>query len=283
MDTFFLFISGHRTVLAITWLILLLAWESAVPFFSFFAQRNQARLKHGVYNLLVGLPSALLPVLGFVGLLAEIAAWTERNHFGLLNALPLPGWGHALGALLILDLFTYFWHRANHRIPFLWRFHRVHHADASMDVTTASRFHVGEIVMSSALRAPLIVLSGIQLWELAVFETAMLLVVQFHHANIGVGPTLDQWLRTFIATPAMHKVHHSRLRPETDSNFTAFLSVWDRLFRTFRLRHDPHTIDFGLDEFDVPEHRTLAGLYKMPLGPTPSLPAAPEPQTGGVL
>ena len=269
MDTFFLFISKYRTPLTIGWLVLLLAWESAAPFFDFFRQKGRARLKHGILNLLVGAPSALLPALGFVSVLSAIAAWTERHSFGLLNALSLSKWAHALGGVLILDVFTYFWHRANHRVPFLWRFHRVHHADPHMDVTTATRFHVGEIAMSSVLRMPLLFLTGIQLWELALFETSMLLVVQFHHANIGVGPRLDRWLRSFIVTQAMHKVHHSRLRTETDSNFTACLSIWDRLFGTFRLRDDPHTIDFGLDEFDAAEHRTLRGLYRIPLANAP--------------
>ncbi|MDQ3624698.1 MAG: sterol desaturase family protein [Verrucomicrobiota bacterium] len=251
MDTFFLFISTYRTPLTIGWLVALLAWEAVAPFFGFFRKRGKERFLHCVRNLLVGAPSALLPALGFAGLLATIGAWTEQHDFGLLHLLELPTWAHALGALLILDVFTYFWHRANHRVPFLWRFHRVHHADEKMDATTSARFHVGEIVMSSILRVPLLFLTGIQLWELAIFETAMLLVVQFHHANIGVGARLDRWLRLFIVTPAMHKVHHSRLRPETDSNFTAFLSVWDRLFRTFRLRDDPRTIQFGLDEFET--------------------------------
>ena len=277
MDSSFLFLSDNRTPLTIGWLVALLAWESFAPFFDFFRHRGQERVRHGLRNFLVAAPSALLPSLGFIALLTTIAAWTGRHDFGLLNWLPLPPWAHALGALLALDLFTYFWHRANHRVPFLWRFHRVHHADARMDVTTASRFHIGEIVMSSIIRVPLLFLTGIQLWELALFETAMLLVVQFHHANIGVGARLDRALRLFIATPAMHKVHHSRLQPETDSNFTAFLSVWDRLFRSFRLRDDPRTINFGLEDFDAPQHHTLAGIYKIPLVRTPRPVASPEP------
>jgi sterol desaturase/sphingolipid hydroxylase (fatty acid hydroxylase superfamily) len=276
VDSFFLFLSTYRTPLTVCWLVVLLLWESAAPFFGFFRRERKSRLKHGVLNMLVGAPSALLPALGFIGLLAAISTWTANNNFGLLNALPLPAWLHALGALLLLDVFTYFWHRVNHCVPFLWRFHRVHHADEKMDATTASRFHLGEIVLSSLLRVPLLFLTGIRLWELALFETAMLLVVQFHHANIGVGAQLDRWLRLLIVTPAMHKVHHSRLRPETDSNFTAFLSIWDRLFRTFRLRDDPHTIELGLDEFDAPEHRTLLGLYKIPLA-NPSRPPMAEP------
>src|SRR5688500_9304600 len=128
MDSFFLFLSKYRTPLTIGWLVVLIVWESGAPFFGFFRQHGKERLLHGMRNMLVGAPSALLPALGFVGVLAAIGAWTERHDFGLLNLLPLPLWAHALGALLILDLFTYFWHRANHRVPFLWRFHRVHHA-----------------------------------------------------------------------------------------------------------------------------------------------------------
>jgi sterol desaturase/sphingolipid hydroxylase (fatty acid hydroxylase superfamily) len=265
MDAFFLYLSHTRMPVTIGWLVALLVWESAAPFFGFFQRRGTERLAHGVKNLLVGAASAIFPALGFVSLLAAVTAWTEARDFGLLNVLPVAAFAHALGALLILDVFTYWWHWANHRVPFLWRFHRVHHADFKMDVTTANRFHVGEIAMSSLLRVPLLWLTGIQLSELALFETAMLLVVQFHHANIGVGPRLDKLLRLVIVTPAMHKVHHSRFQPETDSNFTALLSVWDRLFRSFRLRDDPHTIEFGLDDFAAPEHQTLRGLYAIPL------------------
>ena len=164
-----------------------------------------------------------------------------------------------------MDGWTYGWHRLNHRVPFLWRFHRAHHSDAQMDVTTASRFHIGEILFSNCLRIPLILLLGIQLWELVLYETALLAVIQFHHANVGVPPRLDQLLRCFIVTPAMHKVHHSRWQPETDSNYSSLLSIWDRLFRSFRLRDDPRTIQFGLDEFARPENQTLAGILKTPL------------------
>jgi sterol desaturase/sphingolipid hydroxylase (fatty acid hydroxylase superfamily) len=134
-----------------------------------------------------------------------------------------------------------------------------------MDVSTAGRFHVGEIVFSSLLRIPLILLLGVYAWELLLYETVMFAVVQFHHANIGVPPVLDRALRTVIVTPAMHKVHHSRLQVETDSNYSALFSFWDRLARSFKLRPDPRTIDFGLDEFDEPRHETLPGLLRMPL------------------
>lgn len=264
MDTIFLSISKIRTPLIVGWLVLLLVWESAAPFLGFFRSHARDRFWHGLKNVLLGLASAIFPALGFISLLAWLAHWTEARQFGLLNFFAMPIWLHAACAVLLLDVWTYGWHRANHRIPFLWRFHRVHHADAQMDVTTASRFHIGEIAMSSALRIPLLLLVGFKMWELAVFETVMLLVVQFHHANIGLPASLDRWLRVFIVTPAMHKVHHSELQFETDSNYTALFSIWDRLFRSFKLRADPATIRFGLREFAAPSDKTFAGMLRMP-------------------
>ncbi len=258
-----------QAIAAIAGLVLFAAWESFRPFFDFFRSKGRARGVHILKNLLLGALNSLVIALLFVGLWVWASTWAEDNGFGLLNwiesTLETPGWVHAIGAILLLDLWTYVWHRMNHRIRFLWRFHRVHHADTRMDVSTASRFHVGEIILSSALRIPLIVLLGVYVWELLLYETLMFAIVQFHHANVGVPSSLDRAMRTILVTPAMHKVHHSRLQPETDSNYSAFFSFWDRLARTFRLREDPHTISFGLDEFDDPQFESVKGLMTMPL------------------
>ncbi len=249
-------------------LVLFMVWESLRPFFDFFRAAPRSRGVHIVKNLVLGAINSVIIAFVFVAAWVSASVWAEANDIGLLNQLALlglPAWGHAVGAVFLFDAWTYAWHRMNHRIPLLWRFHRVHHSDARMDVSTAGRFHVGEIVFSSVLRIPLIVLLGVYAWELLLYETIMFAVVQFHHANIGVPPRLDQVLRAIIVTPAMHKVHHSRFQPETDSNYSALFSVWDRLARTFRLRPDPHDIDFGLEEFDDPRHETLGGLLRMPL------------------
>ena len=138
-------------------------------------------------------------------------------------------------------------------------------------------------VLSSVLRVPVIALLGIQLWELALYELAMFTVVQLHHANIALPARLDRVLRTVIVTPFMHKVHHSRWQPETDSNYSSLFSFWDRLFRSFRLRDDPGTLQFGLQEFDGQENHTLTGLLATPLkqvqrttGPAPEPGDAPK-------
>lgn len=243
-------------------LALLLAWESVAPFFSFY--RDGGRLRHGAKNLALGLVNGIVIALVFSGLWITVALWAESAGFGLLHHLDLPGWLRLLVAVLLLDLWTYFWHRINHRIPFLWRWHRVHHSDPSMDVTTANRFHPGEIVLSSLLRIPLIALIGVRLEELVVYELALFAVVQFHHANVSVGARCDRILSWFIVTPFMHKVHHSRWQPETDSNYASLLSIWDRVFRSFRHRDHPEEIHLGLEEFDDARSQSLGGLVRMP-------------------
>lgn len=258
-------LSQWRSISALSLLVILLAWESLAPFFSYFAGSTGERMRHGLKNLALGVVNSLLTGLGFVALWWTTAQWAQAHGFGLLNWLPMPGWARLAGAFLVFDAWMYWWHRLNHRVPFLWRFHRTHHSDPKMDVTTANRFHIGEIALSSVLRVPVIALLGLQLWELALYELAMFTVVQLHHANVAFPAWLDRALRVVIVTPFMHKVHHSRWQPETDSNYSSLFSFWDRLFRSFRVRDDPRTLRFGLDEFSQPEDHTLTGLLATPL------------------
>ena len=252
-------------------LALLLLWEHAHPFFAFFRKDPKERGKHALRNLLLGGLNAVVISVIFVGLWGAAAIGAERQGIGLLHwlesALGLPLWAHALGAILLLDAWMYVWHRINHVIPFLWRFHRVHHHDPNMDVTTASRFHVGEVAISSFLRIGVIVLFGVYLWELVLYETVMFAVVQFHHANIRLPDRMDRALRAVIVTPNMHKVHHSRWQPETDSNYSSLFSFWDRIGRSFRLRDDPSTLEFGLDGWDDAEEQQIMGMLWAPLKP----------------
>ena len=258
-----------QVIVAVSGLILLLFFESTHPFFDFFKGSTKQRGVHFFSNLALGALNALINSVLFVGLWFWAATWATNNQFGILNwtaqLIPdLPTWVHLVFAILFFDGWMYLWHRMNHSIPFLWRFHRVHHSDPNMDVSTATRFHAGEIIISSMLRVPVILLFGIQIWELFIYELLVLIVVQFHHANIGLPVKMDKILRWFIVTPHMHKVHHSRWQPETDSNFSTIFSFWDRIWKTFRL-HDPlRTIKLGLDEFDNEEDQKVKGLFKMP-------------------
>ena len=257
--------SQVRLAASVALLVALLAWESFAPFFQFFTGMAGERARHAWRNLVLGLLNVVLNASVFVGLWWTAAAWAEAHRFGLLHWLAWPAWARLIGAFLLLDGWMYAWHRLNHRLPFLWRFHRVHHSDQKMDVTTANRFHLGEITLSGLLRVPVIALTGVQLWELALYETAMFSVVQLHHANISVSVPVDRVLRLFIVTPFLHKVHHSHWQPETDSNYSSLFSFWDRLFQSFRLHPAPHSLRLGLDELSAPEHQTLRGLLTTPV------------------
>ena len=244
-------------LLAVFW-----GWESLRPFFG----PRLGRYRHAGHNLAIALFNAV--VLGFTFGLANfaVAAWSEQNQFGLLNLVDPSGPIRFMLALVLLDGWMYVWHRANHALPVLWRFHRMHHSERQMDVTTATRFHLGEHIGGAILRLGLIPLLGLQIWNLVAYDALVLAITQFHHADISIGRG-DRWLRLFIVTPFMHKVHHSDQQPETDSNYSTVLSVWDRLAGTFRMRSDPKTLVFGLSVFKEPQWQTWWGMLKTPFVP----------------
>jgi sterol desaturase/sphingolipid hydroxylase (fatty acid hydroxylase superfamily) len=131
---------------------------------------------------------------------------------------------------LLLDLWIYWWHRANHELPFLWRFHEVHHLDGFLDASSALRFHFGEVFLSSLVRAGVIFLLDVPLTSVVVFETAVAVVAMFQHSNVALPARLESGLSRVIVTPSIHWIHHHAVRADTDSNYAAILSIWDRLF-----------------------------------------------------
>lgn len=236
--------------LAVGVIVLLLAWETAQPYLRLFAHNRRGWLRrgrHALLNLAIGTLNALLTGLIFASIWLVATAWAAQHDVGLLHWIPLPAWLAWLLTVLLLDVWTYAWHRLSHVIPFFWRFHKLHHSDRAMDVTTASRFHTVEILLSSVLRVPVLVGIGCGIEQLALYELVLFAVVQFQHANIGLPEPLDRALRAVIVTPALHKVHHSVVRAECDSNFSSLLTWWDRLFRTLRISRDPKSIRFGVD------------------------------------
>ena len=144
----------------------------------------------------------------------------------------VPPWSWLLLDLLLLDLWIYWWHRASHRIGFLWRFHRVHHLDRWLDVTSAVRFHFGEVILSALARAVFIVLFAIPISSVIVFESLVLIFTAFHHSNLRLSPCLEYGLSLLIITPSIHWVHHHVRQSDTDSNYGTLCSFWDRLFRS---------------------------------------------------
>ncbi len=161
-----------------------------------------------------------------------------------------PGWWQGLVGLpldlLLLDMAIYGWHVANHRVAVLWRFHEVHHLDEFLDVTSAVRFHFGEVMLSALARGCLIILMDVPFSSVLIFEMLVLLAAIFHHSNLSLPVWLERPLSWLVVTPSIHWVHHHAVRAHTDSNYATILSVWDRLFRTRSTWQRRHGMKIGV-------------------------------------
>jgi sterol desaturase/sphingolipid hydroxylase (fatty acid hydroxylase superfamily) len=178
--------------------------------------------------LTLRLMAVALPLLA-VGAALDAGA----RGWGLFNRLDWPAWLEILLAILILDLAIWAQHLVTHKVPVLWRLHRVHHADVDLDVTTAIRFHPIEIALSMLLKIGLVYLLGVAAVAVVLFEVMLNGMAMFNHANLNLPPRVDAMLRLLVVTPDMHRVHHSVNRSEHDTNYGFSLSVWDRLFGTY--------------------------------------------------
>jgi sterol desaturase/sphingolipid hydroxylase (fatty acid hydroxylase superfamily) len=204
----------------------------------------------------------LLPTLA-----VPFAYWAEERRLGLLHWISLPYALKFLLAFVWLDLVVYAQHRLFHRVPALWRLHRVHHADLDLDASSGVRFHPGEIVLSTLIKCAAIALGGAHFLAVAVFEIALNASSILSHAAVDLGP-LDAPLRRLVVTPDYHRVHHSVERDETDSNFAFLISVWDRLFGTYRARpRGEHAVlPLGLPGLRDPrECASLKAMLALPL------------------
>lgn len=211
--------------------------------------------------------NSLLLRLLFPTAAAGMAAYSEQEKLGLFNQLAVAHWIVVVICIIALDMVIYWQHVMFHRFPLLWRLHKVHHADLDYDVTTGSRFHPIEIVLSMLIKFATILILGIPMVAVILFEIILNAMAMFNHSNIRLPHTWDALLRKLIVTPDMHRVHHSRITTETHSNFGFNLSVWDRLFATYRAQpsagHDH--IAIGLPNYDNPtEVVALKGLLIMP-------------------
>ena len=243
-------------VLTVLWL-----FESIRPMFSL----GLKRVRHDFNNIALGIMNAVLAGFIFSSLMFMVTTWAMENDVGLLHYLDLQPAVELLIGLLIFDCWQYWWHRLNHRIEFFWRFHAVHHSDAAMDASSALRFHSVEILYSSAARVLILPLIGLSIQQLMVYELILLPIILFQHSNIALPERIDKVLRVLIVTPRIHWVHHSSIKQETDSNYASLLSVWDRLFGSFRLRDNPQEIIFGLGaKFDASEWNSVVGMLKQP-------------------
>jgi sterol desaturase/sphingolipid hydroxylase (fatty acid hydroxylase superfamily) len=240
----------------------LAAWESASPRRRLNLERHW-RWPHNLALVVVGtlLLRAVFP-LAAVG----AAALAAQAGWGLMNRLPVGGVTAFVLTLLLLDLAIWAQHRLFHRVPLLWRLHRMHHADLDLDVTSGLRFHPLELALSMLLKIGLALLLGAPPLAVLAFEVLLNASSMFNHANVALSPRVDAWLRWLVVTPDMHRVHHSWDPRETDTNFGFNLSCWDRLFGSYlaqpRLGHQGMTI--GLHEFRDPGELRLDRMLRQP-------------------
>jgi sterol desaturase/sphingolipid hydroxylase (fatty acid hydroxylase superfamily) len=203
----------------------------------------------------------LLPITAIGAALAA-----EQRGSGLLNRFPLPGAIALVIAVIALDLAIYLQHRVFHALPLLWRIHRTHHADLDFDVTTGLRFHPLEIVISMLIKIGVVLAIGASAMAVLAFEVLLNATSMFNHGDVGIPEATDRWLRWILVTPDMHRVHHSIVRVETNSNFGFNLPWWDHLMRTYRAQpaagHFGMTI--GIDQFRSSEELNLMPLLTQP-------------------
>ena len=225
------------------------------------------RLQRWTSNISLLVLNSLLLRLLFPAAAVGIAYTAAEAGWGLFNQVNLPYWLEVILAVLLLDLAIYLQHLLMHRVPLLWRLHRVHHADLDIDLTTGSRFHTLEILVSMLIKAAVIFILGPALLAVLIFEALLSGMALFNHANVRLPGTIDRLLRLLLITPDVHRVHHSILRHETNSNYGFNLSIWDRAFGTYIAQpeegHSAMTI--GIPEFRDPRQvDRLRGMLALP-------------------
>ena len=221
-------------------------------------ERSRGRGHRWFTNLGIAVVGTLAVRLVFPVAAVGIAVIAEGRGWGLFNTIAWPGWLEGLIAFLVLDFAIYVQHVASHKIPILWRLHRVHHADPEIDVTTGIRFHPVEIVLSMGYKVLVVIALGAPAAAVFVFEVVLNGCALFNHANVRIPKGIDAIVRLLIVTPDMHRVHHSTIGRETDSNYGFNLSVWDRLFATYIAQPERGHLGMtiGLAQFpgDPPTH-----------------------------
>jgi sterol desaturase/sphingolipid hydroxylase (fatty acid hydroxylase superfamily) len=195
---------------------------------------------------------------------APLADYATRRRWGLLNRLRLPRWLRLPLGLALMDYTLYVWHVLNHKVPFLWRFHRPHHADLDLSATTALRFHFGELALSVPWRAFQVLAIGVDARELKLWQQATILSILFHHSNLRLPRALDRAIAAFAMTPRLHGIHHSTREDERNSNWSSGMTVWDRLHGTLRTGVPQGAITIGVPELRDPAELTFGKSLALP-------------------
>jgi sterol desaturase/sphingolipid hydroxylase (fatty acid hydroxylase superfamily) len=191
-----------------------------------------------------------------------VARWAAEARVGVLNVVPASRWLSIPATIVTLDLVSYLWHRANHRLPLLWRFHQVHHSDPTFTASTGVRFHPGELLLSLPIRLTAVVLVGASAEAVVLFEIVFGIVNLLEHGDISLPLRFERLIGRVFITPALHRRHHTKLGPERDTNFGTIFATWDRLFSTRADNDSATAIETGLPGLDA---LSLPRVFVLPL------------------
>ncbi|MCM0082830.1 sterol desaturase family protein [Geomonas sp. Red32] len=230
---------------------------------------RQEKLARDVRNGAIALLAGTTVSLAEKPVVTRLTLAVEGKQLGLLKLVRLPVAAEVILSVLLLDYTLFIWHYLTHKVPFLWRFHKAHHADLDLDASTALRFHSGELILSVPWRAAQIALLGISPFSLALWQTLTLLAIMFHHSNLRLPLPVERLLCRLIVTPRMHGIHHSIVRAETDSNWSTIFSWPDYLHGTIRLNVPQDGLTLGVPDCQDPRQVTLGEMLALPFRPAP--------------
>lgn len=256
-------------------------WEAVLRLTSFFfvlivmtgAERfwpkrtwREARARHWLRNISLLLLNTVVLRLTLGAAAVSAAYFAQTQNWGILNLVNLPFWAGLIIALIALDCLIYWQHRLFHVVPILWRLHQVHHADVDLDATTGLRFHPFEILLSMLIKVCVVVIFGFDPVAVVVFEILLNASSMFNHSNVSLSLKVDALLRRVIVTPDMHRIHHSVLMSESNSNYGFFMSIWDKLFHSYTPapQNGHRDMLLGLSYAQKADNWTLKALLMMP-------------------
>ena len=249
---------GSPLIAALFAILLFLQWRFPLRRQHFGMMRRIAR------NLLFSAPSHVVLRLAALPVPLAMAAWAEGRQIGLLHWLALPAWANASATFLLMDYAYWWWHWANHMVPFFWRFHNVHHTDLEMDASTASRFHFGEMLLSTAFLSLAVIGFGLRPNFFLAFFIAFECATLFHHSNWRLPIWFERFLNHVLVTPRMHGIHHSIVQRETNSNWGTIFCWWDKFHHTLRRDVPPDEITIGVAAYREEEELTIGRLLLLP-------------------
>ncbi len=238
---------------------------------------REPKVRRQVRNLAV----AALGGVAAGGLERPLATWLARRvaerRQGLVQQLPLPEWGRDVLAVVLMDYTLFAWHVLTHEVPWLWRFHRVHHADLDLDASTAVRFHFAELALSVPWRLAQVRLLGVSPRAFEAWQQLLMPSILFHHSNVRLPQGLERVLSWAVMTPRLHGIHHSVVREESSSNWSSGLTLWDWLHGTLRRDVPQESIDIGIPQPHRPEALSLTRVLALPWHEEEDTPRPPGP------